>query len=362
MNYGDDKMTDAPTDRHPLVSICIAARNEENYISDTLRSIQEQTHENFEVLIFDNDSTDETPAICEDFCTTDKRFNLYRNTFNVGQTYNFTRCLTPARGDYVAIRSGNDLLRPQYLEKTLAILLDSPETGMAYSRSDWIDEEGKPLDSDYQEDSFFETDCTDPVAAAETVLRCYIHPASYFGVYRKGMIDRLQPMRHAFGGEKMFVCEASLYGNIRCVKEPLFIERKHQRQASLAHIFSQDAVYGLPDDSIFASFEATTPFTDMIWGFNDMFARASLEPDDKAQLCVQAHRIFAEHYREQLNNEKQRLLEVFNENRDHLAGERAHLVHMRHRHNFLYRVMRMRFISPKDEELKSLANTVSEAL
>lgn len=355
-------MTLQSPDPKPLVSVCMAICNEEKYIANTLKSIQAQTHENIEVLIFDNNSTDQTVAICRDFCQSDGRFNLYQNTFNIGQVYNFNRCLAPASADFIAIRSGNDLVEPRYVEKTLSLLLHDPEMGLAYTRNLQIDPEGALLDSNYPDDSYFETTSSDPVAAGTEVMRCFIHPASYFGLYRKALLDRLQPLRHIFGSDKIFVCEASLYSSIGCVAESLSYERKHQRQSSLRNIFSKDAVYQVPEESLFARFEGTAPFTDMIWGFTDMFSRAAIETREKTQLCHEAHSMFCDHYGRQLANEKQRVLDIFENNKDHLLRDEAHRILNLNRHNFLYRVMRMMFIFPNDEDLKALTGELSALL
>jgi len=340
----------------------MAVRNEEKYIADTLRSIQAQTHENFEALIFDNDSNDATAAICLDFCRTDSRFRLYRHRFNVGQVYNFSRCTNAATADYIAIRSGNDLLAPRYLEMTLGMLQRDPEMGLAYSQSCKIDPDGALMSSNYPLASYFETRCADPVAAAEAVMRCFIHPAPYFGLYRKQLLDRLQPLRHVFGGDKMFICEAALYAAIGCVAEPLSHERKHRRQNSLSTIFSEDAVFQVRGGSLFSRFEDLTPFADMIWGFTDMFCRAGIAEKAKGQLCQKAHGIFFEHYREQLDVERRGVLGMFENNRDQLLREKNHRIFNLARHNFLHRVMRMRFIFPRDDELENLTRELSELL
>jgi len=355
-------MTVKANDSQPLIGVCMAICNEEKYIAGTLQSIQAQTHENFEALIFDNNSTEETVAICQDFCQSDRRFKLHQSTYNVGQVYNFTRCTAAASADFIAIRSGNDLIEPRYLEQTLALLLDDPGIGLAYTRCLKIDRDGNLIDNSYPDASFFETTCTDPVAAGTTIMRCFIHPAAYFGLYRKNLLDRLQPLRHSFGGDKIFICEASLYSSIGCVAEPLCYERRHQRQASLRNIFSEDSVYQLPEESVFARYESIAPFTDMIWGFTDMFSRAKIGDREKAQLCNNAYTVFFHHYREKLDAEKLRVLDIFVRNKDQLLQDQAHRVLNLNRHNFLHRVRRMLFIFPNDAQLKALMRELSELL
>lgn len=355
-------MTASGTATNPIVSVCVPVRNEQKYIANTLDTIQKQTHENFEVLIFDNCSTDDTVEICRNYCESDGRFKLFQNQFNVGQIYNFNRCLAPAAGEFVAIRSGNDPMQPDYLKKTLALLRDDPGMGLVYSRNLQIDVNGETLEKQYLDASYFETSSDEPVAAAATVMKRFFHPASFFGVYRKSLLDRLQPLRHIFGSDKIFVCEASLYSSIGCVQEVLSFERRHQRQASLEDIFSEDAVYELPQQSIYASYEGITPIADMIWGFAVMISRAAIDNNAKARLCQISHAVLGNHYSDNLKKEKQRVLGIFANNRELFTNEATNRILNLNRHNYLECVKRIQFTFPLDHQLSTVSRAITGLL
>ena len=65
-----------------MISVCIVTRNNENSILETLESIKIQTYSNFECIIVDDYSTDDTIKVIGEFCKNDDRFKLFVNTTN----------------------------------------------------------------------------------------------------------------------------------------------------------------------------------------------------------------------------------------------------------------------------------------
>jgi len=84
----------------PLVSIGVPVFNGERFLSQTLQSLQDQDYGNLELIICDNGSTDQTPAICEEHQARDHRIRYYRNTTNLGAIQNFNRAFEIAGGRY----------------------------------------------------------------------------------------------------------------------------------------------------------------------------------------------------------------------------------------------------------------------
>lgn len=345
-----------------LISICMPVRNEEAYIADTLRSIQEQTLDQFELLIFDNASIDSTVAICNQFAESDARIKVFKSASNVGQINNFNKCTSPALGEFIAIRSGNDPIYPDYLQQTLNAMREDESLGIVYTRATTIDSESRIAARQHAEETYFETRCENPVRAGKQVISRFFHPASFFGVYRRQLLQRLQPLKHIFGSDKIMVCEAALYAGIGCIDDELCYERKHKRQATLVNIFSEDAAYGLPERSIFAKFESTAPIADMIWGFTDMFSRAAIENKQKAALCDAAYDFLSNHYHDELQAEHARMLEIFDNNKDFLLRSSSDRILMLNRINFLQRLKRVQFVFPHNRELRSIMRAISELI
>lgn len=108
----------------PLVSIITPSYNAQRFIKDTFRSIQEQTHTNWEQIIVDDCSTDETISIVEAEAAKDSRIKLFKNTTNRGAGYTRNRAIEEAKGDFIAFLDSDDMWHPQKLEKQVAFMLE----------------------------------------------------------------------------------------------------------------------------------------------------------------------------------------------------------------------------------------------
>lgn len=108
----------------PKVSVLIPVYNRRDLISETVNSVLNQTFQNFEIIIVDNQSTDNTYQVCLDLAKTDPRIKVYQNEENIGPVKNWQRCLELAQCEYVKILFSDDLIHPNFLEKTITYLLD----------------------------------------------------------------------------------------------------------------------------------------------------------------------------------------------------------------------------------------------
>lgn len=125
---------------NPTVSICIPTFNGEQYLDDCLQSILAQEFENFEVLIVDDHSTDETIPIIQSYIAQDKRIRLEKNPFNLGLVGNWNRCLELAQGEWIKFVFQDDLIEPDCLKTFLAAR--HPNCPIIYCRRNFIFEAG----------------------------------------------------------------------------------------------------------------------------------------------------------------------------------------------------------------------------
>jgi glycosyltransferase involved in cell wall biosynthesis len=77
--------------KRPQVSVGLPVYNGQNYLEETLKSILGQSFDDFELIISDNASTDETERICREFAARDHRIRYFRNPVNIGIPRNFNR-------------------------------------------------------------------------------------------------------------------------------------------------------------------------------------------------------------------------------------------------------------------------------
>lgn len=125
-------MTDAPHTMHPVspaVSVCIAVRNCEAYIGAAIDSVLRQRHDNFEVVVVDNASTDGTVSIVR--AISDARVRLVENPVNVGPCHNWNRAIEEARGRYVKLFGADDILYPDCLTEQAAVFDSDPDHSVA---------------------------------------------------------------------------------------------------------------------------------------------------------------------------------------------------------------------------------------
>jgi glycosyltransferase involved in cell wall biosynthesis len=126
----------------PAVSIIIAAFNAAATIRETLDSVLEQTYGDFEAIVVDDGSTDETAAIVGGF--EDPRVRLHRYA-NAGLSGARNRGLGLARGEYIAFLDADDVWTADKLELQVAALRARPNAGVAYSWVIFVDEDGRDL-------------------------------------------------------------------------------------------------------------------------------------------------------------------------------------------------------------------------
>ncbi len=128
----------------PLVSVCIPTYRGAEYLAQAIDSVLAQTLTDFELVIVDDQSPDDTEAIVARY--TDPRIRYLRNPVNLGPEGNWNRCLSEARGTYVKVLPHDDLLVPECLERQTAAFAADPHERLAlvFSARTVIDADGRP--------------------------------------------------------------------------------------------------------------------------------------------------------------------------------------------------------------------------
>lgn len=126
----------------PAVSVVVATRNYGRYVAGALRSVLDQTWRDLEVVIIDDGSADDTPALVRPFLT-DPRVRYHR-TDGLGQSRAKNLGIQLSRAPLVAFLDGDDEWLPAKLERQLP-LFDRPAVGVVYSRRTMMGEGGREL-------------------------------------------------------------------------------------------------------------------------------------------------------------------------------------------------------------------------
>ncbi len=108
---------------YPLVSVLITSYNREKYIAEAIGSVLSQSYPNFELIIIDDCSIDNTFSIAKHF--QDNRIKLFRNSKNLGQFKNRNLAIDYANGEYIKFLDSDDVLLPDALLRfTEAMMLN----------------------------------------------------------------------------------------------------------------------------------------------------------------------------------------------------------------------------------------------
>ena len=124
----------------PLVSVGMPIYNAAKYLREALDALLGQTYGNFELIISDNASTDETEAICREYAERDRRIRYIRQEKNIFGIPNFNFVLREAKGDYFMWAAHDDIRGARFLEKCIEKFLHDPGLSMVFCRFERFDE------------------------------------------------------------------------------------------------------------------------------------------------------------------------------------------------------------------------------
>lgn len=146
----------APADRFdqpplPPVSVVIPAYNYAKFLPETIRSVLAQTHSDFELIVVDDGSTDDTADVVAAFSDSRIRYLWQRNA---GLPAARNTGIRNARHEFIGLVDADDLWWPQFLEKCLAQFALLPESfGLVACRHNVVDPDGKPVPKSYRSSS-----------------------------------------------------------------------------------------------------------------------------------------------------------------------------------------------------------------
>ncbi len=240
---------DSNRDSAVKVSIGLPVYNGASLLPHALDSLLGQTFSDFELIISDNASTDQTEAVCQSYAARDRRIRYVRQPVNRGAIWNFNEVFRLSRSEYFKWASHDDVCHPTFLARCVEVLDNQPEIAWCHSRSRHIDGEGDLLfgeetpkisyvasDAENREggDSLGDLPTRASARASDrfrSVLLGRDGCLDSYGLIRSSVIRKTPLYLPYFGAEKVFVAELTLWGRYYEIPETLFLARIHAKAA-----------------------------------------------------------------------------------------------------------------------------------
>ncbi|MBB6372017.1 glycosyltransferase family 2 protein [Chryseobacterium shigense] len=204
-------------------SILIANYNNGKYFRDCYNSLIAQTYENWEVIIVDDSSTDNSVEIIEAIIKNDPRFKIYRNTNNQGCGYTKRECMKHASGELCAYLDPDDALYEDALEKTIQEF-NTEDITAAYSQMMLCNENLTP-------DKVFAG--TKQIYNSRYFFNCPTQFAHFFTFKKETYLKTsgINPQLKSAVDQDLYL-KILEHGNIKYIKEPLYLYRLHSNGIS----------------------------------------------------------------------------------------------------------------------------------
>tara|TARA_Y100001968_G_scaffold333747_1_gene398992 strand:+ start:1118 stop:2014 length:897 start_codon:yes stop_codon:yes gene_type:complete len=214
------------TNNKPLVSIIVNCYNGSKYLFNCLTSIQQQTYNNYEVIFWDNFSTDNSKSIFNQF--NDNRF-LYFNDYSHSKLYHARfKALSKAKGDLIAFLDVDDLWQPSKLSLQVSAMNSNPSFGYCYTGFKILNQINGTLKSAYNNQSLKSG------YIARSLLNRYTVGMLTLMVNRQVIIENNINFNQRFNmiGDFDFVIRLSRISRGFVIPEDLAIYRKHSSNLS----------------------------------------------------------------------------------------------------------------------------------
>ena len=226
------------TERIPKVSIGLPVFNGEKYLSRALESLLAQEFEDFELVISDNASTDETGRICQEYARRDRRIHYSRNDSNIGLAPNHNRVFTLSRGEFFKWAAHDDEYPRQMLKRYVeAFDCGSPTVSVVYSVCEYIDEFGNSIGT-------FSDRVDTPERHAYRRLRRLLERIDIYnctyGLIRSALLRQTRLHGSFPIADRVLFSELAMLGEFFEIQEPLLRLRIHKGRSFTQYTNAQD--------------------------------------------------------------------------------------------------------------------------
>lgn len=221
---------------NPKLSIGLPVYNGAKYLSDALDSLLCQEFNDFELIISDNGSNDDTEDICRNYAKLDERVRYYRSGRNRGAAWNYNQVVQLSHGKYFKWATHDDICLQGFLSESINILdYNSTNVVLVYTKSIFIDEEGNILRDD---PDILETKNIHPYRRLAHILHNVNMANAIFGVIRSDALRKTRLIDTFIASDYVLLAELAMLGEFWEVNKSLYLRRLHgcaSRYANLSN-------------------------------------------------------------------------------------------------------------------------------
>lgn len=213
------------------ISIGMPLYNEARWLRQALDALCAQTFTNWEMIVSDNASADNTWEVLQEYAAKDTRILLYRQTENIGSIENFEFVLAQAQGDYFVWASGHDLWSSNFLEILLKEMQVNPTLVLCVPQGILIDEENHPLVI-YKE--MFDTRSENSAAGRILTMHRELKRCNaIYGLHRREVLLKALPWPRVIGGDSVILVRVAALGDVLSNPTAQWFRRRNRQQTSL---------------------------------------------------------------------------------------------------------------------------------
>lgn len=216
------------SEKQPTVTIGVPVYNGQNFLAEALDSVLAQTFTDFELVISDNASTDGTEAICRAYAEKDGRVRYYRSEVNYGASWNYNQTFQHARGKYFRWLAHDDLLMPDLLEKSVAVLEAHPDVVLCFT---WVEDITSQGETIRIKKSGLGSNLPRPHQRFKglSTIKPAFNCEEVFGLIRTDLLAKTKLIAPYSDSDRTLLADLGLYGPFYEIGEPLFQHRMHDK-------------------------------------------------------------------------------------------------------------------------------------
>ncbi len=210
----------------PRVTVALLVYNEERFVRETLESLQKQNYPNFEVLILDNASSDNSGEICRSFAAKNsERFSYIRNPENLGSCGNAAKGLSLADGKYFAFCGAHDLFHENFLSACVVVLEQDENLVLCAGQFELIDQQANISELRV---SSIDTRGLEQQALSRFnyIIWSLTGAYQFYGLYRTSALKRTMELKARLSPDTLLLSELALIGTFAHLNERLLTMRR----------------------------------------------------------------------------------------------------------------------------------------